>query len=157
MNFETEANLSSSVPSVWSPKSREAGDRRSGKFSLKYLFTGKRKQTRRCKEAKNYYVDQFQASELNLLISLVFLTALDAIFTYVHLENGAQEVNPFLNYFYESFGFYSLVLVKMAITMPAVLFLTVHIKFERVKPGLYLLLAVYGILNIYHLWGFALY
>ncbi len=133
---------------------RSNGDRRSGKWNIRYLFTGQRRGPRRCKEQANFYVDRFQSLELKLVMTLLFLCLLDALFTLVHLQNGASELNPLLNFFYINFGFSALLLAKFLITLPALLFLLVHINFLRAKSGLWFLLAAYGILNIYHVLGF---
>lgn len=139
-----------------SPGIRANFDRRSGNWNWRYLFVGKRTGPRRSKESVNYYVDRFQWGELKLVSSVLFLCLTDAFFTLIHLQNGAEEINPFLNYFYLNHGFWALCLVKFLITGPALIFLLLHIRFIRAKTGLLFLLSVYGILNIYHLLGFYL-
>ena len=137
-------------------RDRVKSDRRRNGFtlsSLKYLFVGNRKSSRRKTEITNYYVDQYNSYEITLICTLLFLNLLDVLFTFVHLENGASEANPFLNFFYVNFGFSALFLVKALIVAPALFFLLVHIKFIRAKKGIWLLLGTYVILNIYHVAG----
>ena len=86
---------------------QSGNDRRNGKdrrqkptkpFS-KYILFGRRRSIRRKTDRKTHiYVDLYSHYLLLLLLLIILLSVLDAYFTIFHLEKGAREINPFMNF-----------------------------------------------------------
>jgi hypothetical protein len=65
----------------------------------RYMLFGRRRTIRRGADRKtNVYVDLYGHSILLFLLLIVLLSIFDAYFTIFHVEQGAQEINPFMNF-----------------------------------------------------------
>jgi hypothetical protein len=73
-------------------------DRRSRPTSFISIlrFGGRRKGFRRKGEDRNRYVDHLSLRTIVLTLIIFTLSILDAVFTFVHLENGGSELNPLM-------------------------------------------------------------
>lgn len=80
---------------------------------------------------------------------IVLSSCLDAYFTLIHLQNGAREANPFMNFAIEVGPLFFLA-VKSAITGAGVLAL-VAVRQRRLRAlGLGTVALCYGVLLSYH-------
>jgi ABC-type transporter Mla maintaining outer membrane lipid asymmetry permease subunit MlaE len=78
------------------------------------------------------------------------LSTLDAVFTLLHLENGAFELNPLMEQIIQS-GFQSVVIIKSLGIGLIGWFLAIHQNFKISFYGMHVLAAIYIILSAYHL------
>jgi hypothetical protein len=63
------------------------------------MLLGRRRTIRRGGDRKtNVYVDLYGHYILLFLLLIVLLSIFDAYFTIFHVEQGAQEINPFMNF-----------------------------------------------------------
>ena len=134
---------------------RKQSDRR--KFPTrpfsKFILKGKRKYARRDAEDQNYYVDQYDAKYLALVLSILVLCVCDAYFTLKIIHYGGKELNPLMIKFLDKFPEMSLV-VKYMITVISLIILLMHknfILFGKVKAYffLYVIFSLYFILVLY--------
>lgn len=98
-------------------------DRRSSHgINLRSLgFSGKRTHFRRKEDRRKYfYVDRFSPSIFAAILTILFLSVVDALLTLFLIGRGAFEVNPIMAYYLE-IGPYSFLVVKYAITTAGVL------------------------------------
>ena len=127
-------------------------DRRSHptSFISTLKFGGRRRGFRRKKEGQNRYVDcpSFQTIVLTLIIFA--LSILDAIFTFVHLENGAIELNPLMEQIIRG-GFQSMVIIKSLGIGLIACFLAIHQNFKISFYGMHVSATIYIVLSAYHL------
>ena len=84
---------------------------------------------------------------------LLLLCVLDGFFTAVYLSLGAQEANPVFFWALDSWGIPGLLWLKFSITLPCLAVLQVFSHVPFAKRGVQLLLGIYGILLLYHLWA----
>ena len=84
------------------------------------------------------------------MVFIVLACALDALFTLLHLDEGAVEANPFMAMALAR-GETLFVVVKTAITVIGVWLLAAHQNFRVGLRGLYLIAAGYALLLAYHL------
>jgi len=124
---------------------------------LRYLLMGKRRGPRRAEDRRDrMYVEVYGTRIFVASISLVFLATLDAILTLHHIERGAREMNPTMN-FLLGLGTYEFFYVKYAFTCLAVLFLCIHKNFPRVREVLIVLILVYMCVIFWHIYLLAAY
>lgn len=88
-----------------------------------------------------------------LVLFLVVCSALDALFTILHLQQGASEINPLMAMALSQ-GIDSFVSVKMSLTGLGVLLLAMYRNFQFSLKSLQGLAVIYGVLLAYHLWIF---
>ena len=86
-----------------------------------------------------------------ILTLIIFtLSTLDAIFTFLHLENGAIELNPLMEQIIQS-GFQSLFIIKSLGIGLIACFLAIHQNFKISFYGMHVSATIYIILSAYHL------
>ncbi len=65
----------------------------------RYVLFGSRRSVRRRKDRKTHmYVDLYGHYLLLSLLLIILLSIFDAYFTIFHVERGAREINPFMNF-----------------------------------------------------------
>ena len=65
----------------------------------RYVLLGRRRSIRRKKDRKTHiYVDLYGHYLLLSLLLIILLSVLDAYFTIVHVEKGAREINPLMDF-----------------------------------------------------------
>jgi hypothetical protein len=132
---------------------RRNGDRRSRPTPLvcRYYFRGRRRAARRAGEARNCYVDRYDAPLALAALLILVLSILDAFFTLSFLARGGEELNPIVQNLIEA-GPRPFVAVKAIVTGLCVLFLIAHKNFLLVRQVLGLVLSFYTLLLVYHLY-----
>jgi hypothetical protein len=137
---------------------RSGTDRRKPvkKPDLRYLLMGKRRGPRRAGEPLAGYVEVYGFKIFLASLSLIVLAVADALFTLYHVERGAQEVNPTMN-FLLGMGLDEFFYTKYAVTCLAVLFLCVHKNFSWVRRTIIVLIMVYILVISWHLYLLAVY
>jgi len=119
-------------------------------------FGGRRKTFRREGEGRNQYVDLPSFRTINLTFIIFTLSILDAVFTIIHLKNGAWEVNPLMRQIIQH-GLQSVFIVKSPCVGFTVCFLAFHQNFKTSYYGMHVLAAIYIALLPYHLACFILF
>ncbi len=135
---------------------RLGGDRRSSYFrSLWYsCFKRRRKGSRRNNDTvENTFVDVHEPKLAFVFFSTLFLCITDALLTLNIIDNGGEEINPFMDYLIKK-DIALFFWVKLAMTMFGMLFLILHKRFMfyRVVSGyhvLYMIAAMYVVLVSY--------
>jgi len=119
-------------------------DRRSHptSFISTLKFGGRRKGFRRKGEEQNRYVDCLSLRTIVLTLIIFTLSTLDAIFTLVHLENGASELNPLMKQIIQS-GFQSVLIIKSPGVGLMGCFLAIHQNFKISFYGMHVLTAIH--------------
>ena len=127
-------------------------DRRSHPTSLlsTLRFGGRRKSFRRKEEGRNQYVDHPSLHTIVLTLIIFTLSILDAIFTFVHLENGGSELNPLMKQVIQS-GFQSVLIIKSLGVGLMGCFLAIHQNFKISFYGMHVSATIYIVLSAYHL------
>lgn len=100
----------------------------------RFTLRGRRKTLRRKEDQeKGGYVDRYPTGLLILLTLVVGLTALDALFTMMILDDGGWEINPVvrsvIQLYEDRFWIWKFVIVSFALTL-----LCVHSKFRLIMP-----------------------
>lgn len=113
-------------------------------------FGGRRKGFRRKGEDRNRYVDCLSFHTIVLTLIIFALSTLDAIFTFVHLENGASELNPLMGQIIQS-GFQSFFITKSLGIGLIACFLAIHENFRISFYGMHVSATIYIVLSAYHL------
>ena len=141
-------------PSLNAPfmSQRVIQDRRSHptSFVSTLRFGGRRKGFRRKGEERNRYVDCLSLRTIVLTLIIFILSTLDAIFTLLHLENGAFELNPLMEQIIQS-GFESFFIIKSLGIGLIACFLAIHQNFNISFYGMHASATIYIILSVYHL------
>jgi len=127
-------------------------DRRSHptSFISALRFGGRRKGFRREGEDRNRYVDRPSLHTIVLTLIIFTLSTSDGIFTLLHLENGAFELNPLMDQIIQS-GFESFFIIKSLGIGLLACFLASHQNFKISFYGLHLSATIYILLSAYHL------
>jgi hypothetical protein len=112
-------------------------------------FGGRRRGFRREGEGRNQYVDRLSLRAISLTSILFALSTLGAMFTRVHLENGASELNPLMEQMIQT-DFQSALIIKSLGVGYAACFLAIHQNFKVSFYGMHLLTALYSVLLAYH-------
>jgi hypothetical protein len=130
---------------------RSGKDRRtkSGFNIRSFLFGGKREKIRRQEDTKRiFYVDQYSPGLFLTVVSIVFLSVIDALLTLSLLSHGAFETNPVMAYFLK-FGPYAFFIFKYLITilslMCLLMFRNIVVRVIRIsaRTVLYFFVAFY--------------
>ncbi len=132
---------------------RKAPDRRHEPTRLlsRYVFFGNRRVSRRATDAqKNYYVDRYSARAYGAVVAILLLCAADAAFTIYHLNRGATEVNPIMN-FALSFGTLHFLIIKYVLTVAGLFVLLTHKNFIVARVATICIVSMYALLLAYHL------
>jgi len=110
-------------------KDRRTGrDRRQKptKPSGRHIFLGRRRSIRRKADRKTHiYVDLYGHYLLLLLLLIILLSVFDAYFTIFHVEKGAREINPFMN-FLMGYGDIYFFTIKYALTVLGLILLCIY-------------------------------
>ena len=133
-------------------------DRRTVSFhSLTYgaIVHGRRRGSRRRGDSLGNYVDRYDAHLFVVAIGIFLLCCLDAHFTLILLDRGAEEINPLMAALLNH-GVQTFVYTKLTITGFGLIFLVVHAAFwiagtVRVSDILYAVLLSYVLLFVYQL------
>jgi hypothetical protein len=110
----------------------------------------RRRSSRPPGETPNLYAACLSARVVVLVIFVVLCSAVDALFTLIHMQQGATEVNPVMAMALAQ-GIDSFVGFKMSLTGLGVLLLAMHQNFWFGIKGLQFLAVVYSGLLVYHL------
>ena len=113
-------------------------------------FGGQRKSFRRREEGRNQYVDPPSLRTIVLTLVIFTLSTLDAIFTFVHLENGGSELNPLMGQVIQS-GFQSVLIIKSLGVGLIACFLAIHQNLKISFYGIHVSATIYIVLSVYHL------
>ena len=129
-------------------ESRSNTDRRQKKLRSLYhtLFKRRRSQVRRENERHhNVYVDVHEPFVFALFSITIFLSATDAMFTLFIVNNGGEEINPFMRFLLET-DVAAFFWVKFFLTSFGMLFLVSHkhFLFYRFIRGYHILYAVFA-------------
>ncbi len=135
-----------------SERADRRADRRRRPTSLMSALVGpgRRRAFRRSGEGENQYVDRLRWRTVFLVVFILLACAVDALFTLLHLDEGAVEANPFMAMALDR-SEALFVGVKIAITVIGVWLLAAHQNFRVGLTGLYLIAGGYTILIAYHL------
>ena len=114
------------------------------------LGRGRRRRGRRGGEDRDIYVDAYRSGDLLLLVGAFLLNVLDAFFTLVWVGGGGGERNPLMDRLLQS-GDQVFLNVKLFIAGVAFVRLMAHKNFRVARIGLWLLVAVYAALLLYHI------
>lgn len=102
---------------------RSGKDRRnrSGFTIRSMLFGGKRGKIRRKEDTKRiFYVDHYSPGLFIIIVSILFLSVIDALLTLSLLNHGVYETNPIMTYFLK-FGPYTFFISKYLLTIIALI------------------------------------
>ena len=131
---------------------RSLADRRARPttFVSAVRWQGRRTGFRRAGEGRHAYVDCLARRIVGLAVLICVCSALDALLTLLHLEDGGCEANPLMHVAL-AHGTTLFLTFKSSITGVAAWFLAVHQQFPLAYRGLHGLALSYGVLLIYHL------
>ena len=106
---------------------RDRSDRRNPTFKgfLIGCIKARRRQQRRADCFEHYETDWYDTKLLVMALTLLLLSATDAAMTMTLLENGAVEVNPFMN-FLLSHSSQAFIYTKLAMTSVCIVVLVAH-------------------------------
>jgi hypothetical protein len=110
---------------------------------------GRRSVGRRGCEADNTYVDRPSPEVVILVIFVVICSALDALLTLLHIQQGGSEANPIMALALNQ-GIHSFLGLKMTMTVIGALVLAIHQNFWLGLRSLYAMALVYAGLLMYH-------
>jgi hypothetical protein len=119
------------------------------------MFIGRRETIRRWTDRKTHLcVDRYGHGLLISLLLIVLLSVLDAWFTIFHVENGAQEINPFMDFFI-GYGYIYFFIVKYVLTALAVFIFCIYKNLLSVRIGTVSILVIYLVVFAHQvLWAF---
>ncbi len=120
-----------------------------------FTSPGRRKGFRRAGEGVNAYVDRPSGRMIIMAITLVLLSACDALLTLLHVRAGGGELTPTMALALIH-GETTFIVCKMGVTAVGVMFLTLHEHFPLARFGFRLVLGLYGALMAYHVLVIAL-
>jgi hypothetical protein len=105
--------------------SRDRRQRPTNPFS-RYTLLGRRRSIRRKKDRKTHiYVDVYGHYLLLSLLLIILLSVLDAYFTIFHVERGAREINPLMD-FLLGYGNTSFFIIKYTLTALGLMLLCIY-------------------------------
>lgn len=133
---------------------RRHPDRRQDPTPVLSRFTlrGRRSTIRRSFDLlRGRYVDRSSGGHLALIVTLLILITVDTASTLYILAHGGKELNPLMdNALRKGTGWF--LLCKFGPLPVAFLMLSIHRYFRWVRATLGFLVAVYGLLSLYHLY-----
>lgn len=104
---------------------RDRRQRPTSPFST-YVFLGRRRSIRRKTDRKTHiYVDLYGHYLLLALLLIILLSVLDAYFTIFHVERGAREINPLMN-FLMGYGNTYFFIIKYILTALGLILLCIY-------------------------------
>jgi len=120
------------------------------------MFFGRRRENRRETDPQaNYYIDRYSARAYWAVALVMALCTADGLFTIFHLDRGAKEINPIMD-FALSFGTLHFLIVKYAMTAAGLLVLLTHKNFFIARLATVVVTSLYTLLLAYHLYPIAL-
>ena len=139
-------------PGVRAEERRRLADRRARPTSFLSVFRlrGRRRGFRRAGEGRSQYVDCVSGRVAILALAILVFSVLDALFTLLHLEGGAQEINPFMRVALLA-GLPVFLGVKTLGTGAGVVFLAIHQLFRISWAALHGVAIAYAALFTYHM------
>jgi hypothetical protein len=130
---------------------RQQADRRRRPVSLRetlHFYRGR--MGRRQNREESTDADCLSPRAIVLVLFIVLCSALDALFTLLHVQQGGCEANPIMAMALDQ-GVTSFVGAKMALTGLGAVLLALHQNFWLGIHGLYALALIYAGLLVYHL------
>ena len=109
----------------------------------------RRKFGRRDGESENSFVDLYHRRDTAMLVSILVLNLLDAFLTLIHIDRGGAEANPLMERLLEV-GNETFLFHKAAVVGSLLLVLVVHKNFTIARRAMWVILAVYSLLFVYH-------
>ena len=141
------------------PKRRTVPDRRNEPTPIlsKYTLRGRRRDVRRDEDRRRHiYVDQYSLGFFILLMSILLLGTADAFLTLHHVHvNNAEELNPIMDFFL-GIGPKIFFNVKYILTALCLMVLCLHKNLPIVKYLLGVVLLIYFVIVLNHLYLFVL-
>lgn len=132
-------------------------DRRRLSFQTLFgtLFINRRREIRRDEDQLNSYIDWYGPWPLVATTSIILMSCLDAFFTLILINNGAVEMNIFMDWLIQK-DFQTFTTVKIIATSLAVIVLLMHLNFRVyrifvVRYLMYALVPMYMALIIYEI------
>ena len=117
----------------------------------RYWLRGRRRGGRRAEDRRQLYVDRYAWSDVLLVAGVVVLCAADTVLTLKVLERGAIEANPLMDFLIrQGTGLFGA--VKLGFTFLGMLFLLTHIRLQYVRAATLVVLALYTVLMLWHVW-----
>ena len=136
------------------PVERRSGTDRRGRptpWMSRYWLRGRRRGGRRAEDRRQVYVDRYQWSDVLLVLGVVVLCAADYLLTLEVIQRGAIEANPLMDFLLrQGSGLFGA--VKLGVTLLGMLFLLMHIRLQHVRAATLIVLALYTVLMLWHLW-----
>jgi Domain of unknown function (DUF5658) len=131
---------------------RVVQDRRSQPtpFTSVFRFSGRRKGFRREGEGQNRYVDCLSLRTCVLTLLIFTFSTLDAIFTFIFLQNGGSELNILMRQIIQTNFQLALIIKSLGVGLMGC-FLAIHQNFKISFYGVRVLTAIYSVLMAYHL------
>tara|TARA_R110002049_G_scaffold147342_1_gene310056 strand:- start:23186 stop:23686 length:501 start_codon:yes stop_codon:yes gene_type:complete len=136
---------------------REDSERRNPTFTGFFLGCVKcqRREQRRSDCYTHYHTDWYDTKLIITALAILLLSVADAAMTMTLLNNGAVEVNPFMNYLL-SHSIHAFVYTKLALTSTCILVLVAHYHTKlfnkfRVDILLTFALIIYSALVLYEI------
>ncbi|MEZ5540477.1 MAG: DUF5658 family protein [Pseudomonadota bacterium] len=136
---------------------QRSSERRSASFATLRgaLFLHRRRNFRRTNDHVNAYQDWHGHLPLAAALLILMLCTVDAFLTTVLLNEGAVEMNVFMNWLLQQ-NIHAFTIVKMALTGIALLILVMHYNFMiyryiAVKYVIFTLVPAYGLLIAHEL------
>jgi len=84
------------------------------------------------------------------VLAVLVLVVLDTVFTVLHLGHGIEEANPIMEWALETGGILLFALLKVGVTLLALVFLLAHIRFRPTRVLLVGAAAIYlGVLGVH--------
>jgi len=129
--------------------------RHSHQTLLGTLFINRRRAIRREKDLLNSYIDWYGPWPLAATMSIVLMSCLDAFFTLILINNGAVEMNVFMDWLINK-DIQTFTAVKVATTSLALIVLLMHHNFRVyrifvVRYLMYALVPMYMVLISYEI------
>lgn len=126
---------------------RDRSDRRNPTFKGFVIgcFKARRRQQRRFGSIVHYETDWYDTKLLVMALTLLLLSATDAAMTMTLLNNGAVEINPFMN-FLLSHSSQAFIYTKLAMTAVCIVVLVAHYHsriFNSLRVDILLMFALF--------------
>ena len=115
------------------------------------MLSGHRQSIRRKTDRKaHFYVDRYGHHLLLFLLLIVLLSLFDAYFTIFHVEKGAREINPFMN-FLISYGNIHFFAVKYILTALSIFLLCIYKNLLVVRILIVSIVLLYLLVFTHHI------
>ena len=134
------------------PDHRQPADRRKRPtrlFSV-YWLRGRRRGGRRDGETENVYVDRYTQAEWCLIFGTLLCAIIDVLLTLDFARSGVHEANPVMKALLGE-GWVTFVVAKLVVTVVALAYILMHIRFRRMRLYLVLVFGLSVALVIYQL------